>query len=102
MTTTSDTPSQVDGREPVDGGSLRPIPQPRRPMSLLGNVADLRADGGALGFMRLAREYGPIYRLALPGGPARPPRRGRLAQGRQPPTRDRDLGRVPAAGKTDD
>ena len=67
MTTTSPTPSQVDGHEPLDGRSLQPVPQPR-PMPLLGNVADLRADGGALGFMRLAREYGPIYRLSLPGG----------------------------------
>jgi hypothetical protein len=67
MTTTSDAPSHLDGHDAVDGRSFQPIPQPR-PMPLLGNVADLRVDGGALGLMRLAREYGPIDRLALPGG----------------------------------
>jgi cytochrome P450/NADPH-cytochrome P450 reductase len=47
---------------------LVPIPQPKA-SPLLGNLSDLRdGGGGALGLMALAEKYGPIYRLALPGG----------------------------------
>jgi cytochrome P450/NADPH-cytochrome P450 reductase len=42
------------------------IPQPR-PLPLLGNLADLDSDKGVFALVELAREYGPIYRLALPG-----------------------------------
>jgi cytochrome P450/NADPH-cytochrome P450 reductase len=43
-----------------------PIPQPH-PTPLLGNLPDVDAEKGVLGLMELAREYGPIYRLELPG-----------------------------------
>jgi cytochrome P450/NADPH-cytochrome P450 reductase len=43
------------------------IPQPR-PKPLLGNVPDLDPSGPVQGFMRLAGEHGPIYKLDLPTG----------------------------------
>src|SRR5687768_6593770 len=42
------------------------IPQPR-PLPLLGNLADVDADKGVFALAELAREFGPIYRLELPG-----------------------------------
>ncbi len=45
---------------------LATIPQP--PMKpLLGNLPDIDATTPTQGMMRLAREYGPIFRLELPG-----------------------------------
>lgn len=43
------------------------IPQPR-PDPLLKNLKDLDPKGPIQGLMRLARTYGPIFRLNLPGG----------------------------------
>ena len=43
------------------------IPQPK-PRPLVGNVPDLDPSGPVQGFMRLAREHGPIYKLDLPSG----------------------------------
>ena len=44
-----------------------PIPQPRtRP--LVGNAPDIGFDVPVQNMMKLARELGPIYRLAFPGG----------------------------------
>jgi cytochrome P450/NADPH-cytochrome P450 reductase len=34
---------------------------------VLGNLRDLDPEKGILGLMDLAREYGPIYRLQMPG-----------------------------------
>ena len=42
------------------------IPQPK-PKPLLGNLPDLQDPDGLLHLMDLARQYGPIYKLALPG-----------------------------------
>ena|SRR5690242_21447995 len=42
------------------------IPQPR-PDPLLKNLKDLDPKGPIQGLMRLARTYGPIFRLSLPG-----------------------------------
>ncbi|HJQ59858.1 MAG TPA: cytochrome P450 [Vineibacter sp.] len=45
------------------------IPQPRvRP--IVGNVPDIGFDVPVQNMMKLAREYGPIYRLSFPGRPA--------------------------------
>lgn len=44
----------------------QPIPQPK-PTPVLGNLPDLQDDPGIFGLMRLAEEYGPIFRLDLPG-----------------------------------
>lgn len=42
---------------------------PRPPAKpLLGNLPDMDLDTPVQGFVRLAREYGPIYQLELPGG----------------------------------
>ena len=47
--------------------SLEPIPHPpARPF--VGNLFDLDANHPVESLMDLAREYGPIYRLDLPGG----------------------------------
>ncbi|MEV1286588.1 cytochrome P450 [Micromonospora sp. NPDC049679] len=45
--------------------SLR-IPQPK-PTPLVGNLPDLDSEKGVLGLVELAGEYGPIYRLQMPG-----------------------------------
>lgn len=42
------------------------IPQPPR-LPLVGNLLDIDRTAPAQSFMRLARRYGPIYRLQLPG-----------------------------------
>ena len=47
--------------------SLDEIPGPRG-LPVLGNVRDLDADAPIESLMRLADEYGPIYKLAIPGG----------------------------------
>ncbi|MGE4191678.1 MAG: cytochrome P450 [Thermoanaerobaculia bacterium] len=44
-----------------------PIPQPK-PDPVLGNLKDLDPKAPVLSLVRLARTYGPIYRLSLPGG----------------------------------
>ena len=44
-----------------------PIPQPK-PVPLLGNLPDVDAEKGILGFMELAEQLGPIFRLQLPAG----------------------------------
>jgi cytochrome P450/NADPH-cytochrome P450 reductase len=43
-----------------------PIPQPK-PDPVLGNIRDVDAEAGVQSFMRLARTYGPIFRLDFPG-----------------------------------
>ncbi|WP_243790306.1 bifunctional cytochrome P450/NADPH--P450 reductase [Saccharopolyspora gloriosae] len=40
------------------------IPQPK-PKPIVGNLPDLDGDKGVFGFVELAEEYGPIYRLQL-------------------------------------
>ncbi len=45
--------------------AIVPIPQPK-PVPLLGNLPDVDAEKGILGFMELAERLGPIYRLQLP------------------------------------
>ena len=45
--------------------SLVEIPQPK-PVPLVGNAVELNPDAPVQSLMRLAREYGPIYRLELP------------------------------------
>lgn len=47
--------------------TLATIPQPPAKL-LLGNLPDMDLDTPVQGFVRLAREYGPIYQLELPGG----------------------------------
>ena len=47
--------------------AIVPIPQPK-PVPLLGNLPDVDAEKGILGFMELAEQLGPIFRLELPGG----------------------------------
>ena len=47
--------------------SLQAIPQPK-PDPLLKNLKDLDPKGPVQGLMRLARTYGPIFRLSLPDG----------------------------------
>src|SRR5262245_4503560 len=49
---------------------LEPIPQPPGHL-LVGNLFDLHSENLVENFMALAREYGPIYRLDLPGGNSR-------------------------------
>jgi len=44
-----------------------PIPQPR-PDPILGNLREIDVRAPAQSLMRLARTYGPIYRLRLPSG----------------------------------
>ena len=46
---------------------LDEIPGPRG-LPLLGNAFDLDPRGPIESLMRLAEEYGPIYRITLPGG----------------------------------
>ena len=43
-----------------------PIPQPKTD-PLLGNLRDMDTEEPVQGLMRLARIYGPIFRLTLPG-----------------------------------
>lgn len=43
------------------------IPQPK-PKGILGNLPDIDADKPVQSMMKLAKEYGPIFRLDLPGG----------------------------------
>lgn len=43
------------------------VPQPK-PRPLIGNLPDLDPGGTVQSFMKLAQEYGPIYRLELPSG----------------------------------
>ena len=50
------------------------IPGPR-PRPLIGNALDVDRDNAILGAMKLARQYGPIYQLVVPG--RRPGRGGR-------------------------
>ena len=45
---------------------LEPIPQPPGKF-ILGNLPDVAGDVPILDLMQLAREYGPIYQLTLPG-----------------------------------
>src|SRR5258708_17116876 len=45
---------------------LAPIPQPPT-KPLLGNLPTMNPGAPVQGLMRLAREYGSIYRLAFPG-----------------------------------
>src|SRR5262245_12927985 len=49
---------------------LQPIPQPPGHM-LVGNLFDLSSGSLFERLTALAREYGPIYRLELPGGNSR-------------------------------
>lgn len=47
--------------------ATKTIPQPK-PRLFLGNALELRSEATAIAsLMRLAREYGPIYRLQMPG-----------------------------------
>ncbi|TYA14962.1 cytochrome P450 [Paenibacillus faecis] len=43
------------------------IPQPKT-KGILGNLPDIDSDRPVQSFMKLAKEYGPIFRLDLPGG----------------------------------
>lgn len=47
--------------------NLDAIPGPRG-LPLLGNVLDLDAGSPVEGLIRMAQEYGPIYKLTVPGG----------------------------------
>ena len=46
------------------------IPGPR-PRPVIGNALDIGRKGAVEGAIKLARRYGPIYRLVLPGGDSR-------------------------------
>lgn len=51
----------------MSGVTTKTIPQPK-PRLFLGNALELRSEATAIAsLMRLAREYGPIYRLQMPG-----------------------------------
>ena len=52
------------------GAPLEPIPQPPGHL-LVGNLFDLGSGSLFESLTSLAREYGPIYRLELPGGNSR-------------------------------
>jgi cytochrome P450 / NADPH-cytochrome P450 reductase len=54
-------------RGPEVPGPLDEIPGPRA-LPLLGNVFDIDTADPIGGFVRMAEEYGPIFRLATPGG----------------------------------
>jgi cytochrome P450/NADPH-cytochrome P450 reductase len=43
-----------------------PIPQPA-PWPVLGNLPELDRRAPVQSFIRLARQFGPIYRMQLPG-----------------------------------
>jgi cytochrome P450/NADPH-cytochrome P450 reductase len=62
MTTSPDAPPPAAG-----GAAADVIPGPR-PRPVVGNVLDLDRKHAVEGAIRLAREYGPIYRLTVPGG----------------------------------
>src|SRR3954471_24250439 len=47
--------------------ALDEIPGPRG-LPLLGNAFDIDGSNPIEGFMRMADEYGPIFRLTIPGG----------------------------------
>jgi cytochrome P450/NADPH-cytochrome P450 reductase len=47
--------------------SLDELPGPRA-LPVLGNVLDIDAAGPMAGFVRMAGEYGPIFKLDVPGG----------------------------------
>src|SRR5262245_43375765 len=51
---------------PSAGPRLTPIPGPR-PRPVVGNIPDLDAEALVQGLMRLAREFGPIFRLEVAG-----------------------------------
>ncbi|HEX2910153.1 MAG TPA: cytochrome P450 [Chloroflexia bacterium] len=42
------------------------IPQPK-PAPIVGNIPDIDANAPVQGMMRMARQYGPIFRLEIPG-----------------------------------
>ena len=50
--------------------TLQPIPQPK-PDPILGNLRDIDTHAPVQSLMRLAKTYGPVYQLTLPGGGGR-------------------------------
>jgi cytochrome P450 / NADPH-cytochrome P450 reductase len=54
-------------RGPAASGPLEEIPGPRG-LPLVGNVFDIDTADPLGGFVRMAGEYGPIFKLATPGG----------------------------------
>jgi len=56
--------------QPPAAATADDVPGPR-PRPLIGNALDIDRQNAVLGAIKLAREYGPIYRLVLPGGSVR-------------------------------
>jgi len=52
---------------PGASGSLDDIPGPH-PLPLLGNAFDIDRADPLGGFVRMAQEYGPIFKIVTPGG----------------------------------
>jgi cytochrome P450/NADPH-cytochrome P450 reductase len=52
---------------PTDAGSLEDIPGPR-PLPLVGNAFDIDRADPLGGFVRMAKEYGPLFKISTPGG----------------------------------
>ena len=59
-----------NGRPSAADVSADVIPGPR-PRPVIGNALDIGLKGAVEPAMKLARQYGPIYRLVLPGGDRR-------------------------------
>ena len=57
-------------RRPTAGASADAVPGPR-PRPIIGNALDIGLKNAVEGAIKLARRYGPIYRLVVPGGAAR-------------------------------
>jgi len=55
------------GRPSAADVSADVIPGPR-PRPVIGNALDIGLKGAVEAAIKLARQYGPIYRLVLPGG----------------------------------
>jgi cytochrome P450 / NADPH-cytochrome P450 reductase len=47
---------------------IEDLPGPRA-LPVIGKLLDIDAASPFIGLMELAREYGPIFRLATPAGP---------------------------------
>src|SRR3954464_13940330 len=66
--TASDDPGTT--QQPIQQPTQQPIPQPPS-HAFVGNLFDIDTSNVIESLMRLAREYGPIYRLDTPGGRSR-------------------------------
>ena len=59
-----------DAQRPKPGASADAVPGPR-PRPIIGNALDIGLKNALQGAIELARQYGPIYRLVVPGGDRR-------------------------------